>query len=138
MRPLWYEFPHDAASWTVEGQHMVGDSLLVAPVLTKVCKLIFQDSCFERDFQGGTSVNVHFPGEQQYWYDHWTHERLEKSGSHNVAAPYEKVDRFAFISKQETYKKRLQSLPQGASVPKGREYCSQEGEDQAELSADAQ
>ena len=99
MRPLWYEFPQDTASWTVEGQHLVGDSLLVAPVLTKVCKLIFQDSCFERDFQGGTSVNVHFPGEQQYWYDHWTHERLEKSGSHNVAAPYEKVDRFAFKSK---------------------------------------
>ena len=103
MRPLWYEFPQDAASWTVEGQHLVGDSLLVAPVLTKVCKLIFQDSCFERDFQGGTSVNVHFPGEQQYWYDHWTHERLEKFGSHNVAAPYEKVDRFALKSKQETY-----------------------------------
>ena len=36
---------------------------------------------------------MHFPGEQQYWYDHWTHERLEKSGSHNVAAPYEKVVR---------------------------------------------
>jgi alpha 1,3-glucosidase len=51
---------------------------LVAPVLTK----------------GGTSVNVHFPGEQQYWYDHWTHERLEKSGSHNVAAPYDKVPVF--------------------------------------------
>ena len=80
---------------------------------------------------------MHFPGEQQYWYDHWTHERLEKSGSHNVAAPYEKVDRFAFKSKQETLKKRLQSLPQGASVPEGREYCSQEGEDQAKLSADA-
>ena len=36
MRPLWYEFPKDAASWTVEGQHLVGDALLVAPVLTKV------------------------------------------------------------------------------------------------------
>ena len=36
MRPLWYEFPEDAASWTVEGQHLVGDALLVAPVLTKV------------------------------------------------------------------------------------------------------
>ena len=50
MRPLWYEFPQDAASWTVEGQHLVGDSLLVAPVLTKVCKLIFQDSCFVKEF----------------------------------------------------------------------------------------
>ena len=34
---------------------------------------------------------MHFPGEQQLWYDHWTHEKLEKAGSHNVAAPYEKV-----------------------------------------------
>jgi len=78
MRPLWYEFPEDAASWTVEGQHLVGDALLVAPVLTK----------------GATSVTVHFPGEQQLWYDHWTHEKLEKAGSHNVAAPYEKVPVF--------------------------------------------
>ena len=119
MRPLWYEFPQDAASWTVEGQHLVGDSLLVAPVLTKVCKLIFQDSCFERDFQGGTSVNVHFPGEQQYWYDHWTHERLEKSGSHNVAAPYEKVDRFAFKSKQEKFKEEIAILASRCQCSKG-------------------
>merc|ERR1711973_979528 len=102
MRPLWYEFPQDAASWTVEGQHLVGDSLLVAPVLTK----------------GGTSVNVHFPGEQQYWYDHWTHERLEKSGSHNVAAPYEKVDRFAFKSKQEKY------IQEEIAIPASRCQCS--------------
>ena len=42
MRPLWYEFPEDAASWTVEGQHLVGDALLVAPVLTKVANFSLQ------------------------------------------------------------------------------------------------
>ena len=101
MRPLWYEFPEDAASWTVEGQHLVGDSLLVAPVLTKVANFspgtafsILPLTCkIDRSSpQGATSVTVHFPGEQQLWYDHWTHEKLEKAGSHNVAAPYEKVN----------------------------------------------
>ena len=42
MRPLWYEFPEDAASWTVEGQHLVGDALLVAPVLTKVADTLLE------------------------------------------------------------------------------------------------
>ena len=35
MRPLWYEFPLDAATYGREGISMVGSSLLVAPVLTK-------------------------------------------------------------------------------------------------------
>ena len=35
MRPLWYEFPLDEATYGREGISMVGNSLLVAPVLTK-------------------------------------------------------------------------------------------------------
>ena len=46
MRPLWYEFPEDAASWTVEGQHLVGDALLVAPVLTKVTDFSLNNSSY--------------------------------------------------------------------------------------------
>merc|ERR1719352_1549371 len=46
MRPLWYEFPEDEGSYAKEGIHMVGSSLLVAPVLTK----------------GSTQVDVYFPG----------------------------------------------------------------------------
>jgi len=56
---------------------MVGSSLLVAPVLTK----------------GATQVNVYFPGDT-LWYDIWSHEKLDISGSSNYAAPYEKIPVF--------------------------------------------
>ena len=77
MMPLWYEFPADQGSYTKEGSHMVGSSLLVAPVLTK----------------GATQVSVYFPG-STLWYDIWSHEKLDVSGSMNYAAPYEKIPVF--------------------------------------------
>ena len=77
MSPLWYEFPGDEASYAREGSHMVGSSLLVAPVLTK----------------GGTSVDVYFPG-NTVWYDYWTSEKMEVSGVRNVPAPYDKIPVF--------------------------------------------
>ena len=77
MRPLWYEFPGDELSHSREGTHMVGDSLLVAPVLHK----------------GATSVEVYFPG-NTVWYDYWTHEKMEVTGVKTVPAPYEKVPVF--------------------------------------------
>lgn len=77
MRPLWYEFPGDEGSYTKEGSHMVGSSLLIAPVLTK----------------GSTQVNVYFPG-STLWYDYWSHEKLDVSGSMNYAAPYDKIPVF--------------------------------------------
>ncbi|WPP42739.1 glycoside hydrolase family 31 protein [Paenibacillus hunanensis] len=33
IRPLFYDFPHDAASWIVEDTYMFGPHLLVAPIL---------------------------------------------------------------------------------------------------------
>ena len=35
MRPLFYDFPEDAASWDVDDAYMFGPELLVAPVLWK-------------------------------------------------------------------------------------------------------
>ena len=35
MRPLWYEFPGDEGVYGREGEHMIGDALLVAPILKK-------------------------------------------------------------------------------------------------------
>ena len=77
MRPLWYEFAEDEGSHSREGSHMVGSSLLVAPVLTK----------------GATSVDVYFPGET-VWYDYWSNKKLEVSGNMNYPAPYEKIPVF--------------------------------------------
>jgi hypothetical protein len=35
MRPLWYEFPKDELTFGREGTHMLGEALLVTPVLQK-------------------------------------------------------------------------------------------------------
>ena len=33
MRPLFYEFPHDPATYSIDRQFMIGPALLVTPVL---------------------------------------------------------------------------------------------------------
>ncbi|SHF66467.1 Glycosyl hydrolases family 31 [Jatrophihabitans endophyticus] len=50
MKPLFFDFPRDAASYTVADEWLLGDSLLAAPVLTP-----------------GTSRSVHLPPGR--WYD---------------------------------------------------------------------
>ncbi|XP_023336041.1 neutral alpha-glucosidase AB [Eurytemora carolleeae] len=74
MRPLWYEFPQDEGTFGREGIHMVGNSLLVAPVLHK----------------SATQVNVYFPG-NQIWYDIVSFQKYEVSGEISIQAGYEKV-----------------------------------------------
>ena len=34
LKPLFYDFPQDAAAWEVEDAYLFGHSLLVAPVMT--------------------------------------------------------------------------------------------------------
>lgn len=119
MRPLWYEFPQDEGTWAKEGSHMVGSSLLVAPVLTK----------------GATSVSVYFPG-NGLWYDIWTSEKLDYSGAQNIAAPYDKVPVYqrggSIIPKRERVRRSaalmhqdpitLVVAPDRAGLAKGRLY----------------
>jgi alpha-glucosidase (family GH31 glycosyl hydrolase) len=50
MRPLFFEFPRDRASYTIGDEWLLGDSLLAAPVLA-----------------AGTSRDVHLPPGE--WYD---------------------------------------------------------------------
>jgi alpha-glucosidase (family GH31 glycosyl hydrolase) len=35
MRPLFFDYPQDAKTWTIEDEYLVGPNLLVAPVMTK-------------------------------------------------------------------------------------------------------
>ena len=46
---VWYEFPEDSDSFAVEGQHLVGDALLVHPVSKS----------------GSQAESVYFPGNNQ-------------------------------------------------------------------------
>lgn len=77
MRPLWYEFPEDEGTFGREGIHMVGDALLVAPVLQK----------------SATQVTVYFPG-NQLWYDIEDNHKYDINGELNIKAPYDKIPVF--------------------------------------------
>ncbi|XP_022655983.1 neutral alpha-glucosidase AB-like isoform X3 [Varroa destructor] len=60
MRPLWWEFPMDKETFGMDDAHLVGDRLLVKPVLT----------------QGATSIDIYFPGRDTVWYDYLTHQKF--------------------------------------------------------------
>jgi alpha 1,3-glucosidase len=75
MRPLWYEFPEDEASFKVDNEHMVGGSLLVRTISE----------------QGVTGANVYFPGTNQIWYDIFTAQQITASGTVNVPISEERI-----------------------------------------------
>ncbi|KAJ3133689.1 hypothetical protein HK100_004149 [Physocladia obscura] len=76
MRPLMYEFPGDEATYAAEDAFMVGDTLLVHPVV-------------QPDV---STVQVYLPPSSN-WYDYDTFAPV-KSGHSTVATPLEKVPIF--------------------------------------------
>lgn len=65
MRPLWVHYPTESATFTIDDELLVGDSILVRPVL--------EPSVSE--------VKVYFPGEGKIvWYDVDTMQPHHKSG----------------------------------------------------------
>ena len=70
IRPLFYEFPDDTTLADADHQFMVGDGLLVTPVLA----------------QGYTNVSGAFPG-TEVWYDWYTYEPRQPSGNVTIPAP---------------------------------------------------
>lgn len=88
MRPLFVEYPHDSATWSIQEQFLIGDKLMVAPVLRA----------------GRQSVDVYFPiddlakvSEQSCWYDLLTMEKICVSGNNRrltIAAPLDKIPVF--------------------------------------------
>jgi len=70
MRPLWMEYPADAAVAAMDDQWLVGDALLVKPITSA----------------GATSVEVYFPGSEP-WYHATTLRRGPAAGKRIVDAP---------------------------------------------------
>lgn len=66
MRPLWTHFPSDVKTFGLEGQHLVGNALLVSPVTDK----------------GATKMSVYFP--EGIWYDFYTYIRYDGPGYHTI------------------------------------------------------
>jgi alpha-D-xyloside xylohydrolase len=74
MRPLFLNFPHDQACWDIADQFVLGDDLLVAPVIT----------------EGARDRRVYLPVGVG-WRDAWTGE-LARGGQWLVAhAPLARI-----------------------------------------------
>lgn len=74
MRPLFYDFPEDAASWEVEDSYMFGPDLLVSPVMEA----------------GVDSRTVYLPKGAQ-WTDAYTHKMYEGGQTVTVPAPIDVI-----------------------------------------------
>lgn len=79
MRPLWMPFPEDTKTFDIDTSYMLGDALLVSPVLEK----------------DQTSVSVYFPGTSSTaWLDIKTHRVYSGGQTHSVDADLNTVPIF--------------------------------------------
>lgn len=76
MRPLYFEWPSDAAVWSAPVSWLLGDDLLVAPVLSP----------------GVTEMSVYLP--KGAWHDVWTGESFEGGATVTVPAPFDRIPVF--------------------------------------------
>lgn len=74
MRPLFWDFPDDAAGWPVEDQFMFGPDIMVAPVL----------------HQGLRQREVYLPAGAT-WQDAWTGKRFKGGAGIKVRAPLDRI-----------------------------------------------
>nr|XP_039248310.1 neutral alpha-glucosidase AB-like isoform X1 [Styela clava] len=77
MRPLWFEFPQESEIFASEDSFMIGDALLVRPVVDP----------------GTTSTTVFLPGTQG-WYDVDTCMKFPSPQSVSIATPLQKIPVF--------------------------------------------
>jgi alpha-glucosidase len=76
VRPLSYVYPEDTSTYSMDDQFMVGDALLVAPVMD----------------QGAVRRDVYLPPGD--WLDFWTEEAQSGGKTVPVAAPLETLPMF--------------------------------------------
>ncbi len=77
MRPVFYDFPEDAAAWDVESEYMFGPSVLVVPVTEKDCR----------------QVRAYLPAGAQ-WTNAWTGERFDGGQWITADAPIKQIPLF--------------------------------------------
>jgi alpha-glucosidase len=80
MRPLWFEYPDDQRTYTIEDEYLVGRDLLVAPVVR----------------ESATKRGVYFPAGDD-WVDWWTGKRYEGGRDAEVEAPLDRLPLFARV-----------------------------------------
>jgi alpha-D-xyloside xylohydrolase len=75
FRPLVMDYPDDARTWTVDDQYLVGESLLVAPLVV-----------------GQHQRDVYLPKGE--WFDFWSGERRSGGEKFSMSAPLEQIPIF--------------------------------------------
>ncbi|KAL5020346.1 hypothetical protein ScPMuIL_003238 [Solemya velum] len=73
IRPLFFQYPRDMNSYSIDKQFMWGQHMLISPVLT----------------QGATSVNAYFP--RDTWYDYYSGAKTN-GGNIRLSAPIDKIN----------------------------------------------
>jgi alpha-glucosidase len=100
MRPLWYEFPEDKGTYLVNDEYMIGDDVLVAPVVK----------------EGMTTRDVYLPLGAE-WVDWWTGEKLESGKTHNLPVPIDRLPIFVRVGSVIPTQNVIQSTDEMASSP---------------------
>lgn len=78
FRPLWIEFPEKLETFGVEDEYMLGNALLVYPVMDKEAK----------------AVSVLLPGSEEVWYDFRKFKRMEDRGTLKIPVTLENIPIF--------------------------------------------
>lgn len=78
MRPLWMEYPEDVETYSMDNQFLLGDSILVHPVVRS----------------GEREVNVYFPGDNTLWYEIENYKVYAGPGYQSIPVVTEKIPVF--------------------------------------------
>ncbi len=78
MRPLFYNFPNDKLAWEIDDEYMLGNDLLVAPII--------RESKYSR--------YVYLPEAEDKWINVWTGEAFDGKQSVKCDAPLDTIPLF--------------------------------------------
>jgi alpha-glucosidase len=101
IRPTFYDFPDDEACYEDSDDFMLGDALLVAPVVE----------------QGVTVRRVYLPKGPAAWFDFHTGARFEAGQVHEVPAPLDTLPLFARAGAEIPVAKAVGAGPQRHDDP---------------------
>jgi alpha-glucosidase (family GH31 glycosyl hydrolase) len=94
MRHLFLEYPDDPNTYTLDDEYLLGDSLLVCPVVTP----------------GARERSCYLPGGE--WIDYWTGQAYSGTGYVTLAAPLERIPLLVRAGSQvPTYSPAIETLP---------------------------